>query len=184
MGQFDNIPTWGAGHIILDSETTVVLQLLAALAADGGLVDERMIVKASDTTYVTDATLNNDPDFVFPMVANAVYAFTGYFHYVTNGTALFDFAWTMPAGTAGAWVTNSLGPAVGANVGITDLTAHGTSTTVTAGSGGGGNAFSPVGRFTTGSTAGNAVFQHCQHVSNAVTTGLKAGSWCSFKRIG
>ena len=187
-GNPEVLPSWPAGHIILDSEAATLWALLGATATDGGLWPEQLFTRMSAQTYSAQTTLQNDTVFTFAGVASAAYVFMIDGQYVTNATALFKIAWTGPTGAGGTWHDGGFPTSVTAsssgsvNMGTTAVFGS----THTLGTNGSNTAFHGAGYITIGATAGNVTFQHAQNVSNGsggATTGMLAGSWLSVKRV-
>lgn len=184
MGAFDNdIPVWAANHIVTDAESAAIMALLSASHLDGGLVNDRTLLKATAQTFSTQTTLQSDSVFQFPLQANASYSIDAYIPYTTNTTALFKCAFAIPSGASGTWEADGLGSAVTVSAGVIDRGVTNLTTTRTLGSNGGGTAMKPRGSVTT-VAAGTLIFQYAQAVSNAVSTGVTGGAWMSVKRIG
>lgn len=184
MSGLDDIPTWNAGHRVTGAEAAKIMALLNATAANGGLWSEQMYYKAANQTFATQTTLQSDVDFIVPVVANATYVIDGYFIYTSNSTALFKGAWSLPAGAIGNWCPAAPPAATttGNNSALFDQ-AFSMAGTVSFGYGTSSVAFHAKGVIVVGATAGNVVWQFAQSVSNAVLTGMAAGSWLTARRV-
>lgn len=178
------LPSWPAGHIILDTEAATMWALLQASATDGGLWPEQMFYRSASQTFASSTTLTPDNVFSVPVVANATYILDGYFPYTSNATALFKGVWTLPAAASGTW--DPVGPpgtvTTGNNSPLFDQ-AFSLTTTLTFGYGSSTCAFHVKGSVTTGATAGNVVWTFAQSVITAVQTGMVAGAWLTARRV-
>lgn len=178
------LPSWPAGHIILDTEAATMWALLQASAADGGLWPEQMFYRSANQTFAASTTLTADGVFSVPGVANAVYVLDGYFAYTSNATALFKGVWTLPAGASGTWDPVAIPSTVTTGQSSALLQqAFPLTTSLTFGYGSSTSAFHARGTLTMGATAGNATWTFAQSVSNAVQTGMVAGSWLTARRV-
>lgn len=92
------LPSWPAGHIILDSEALILWALLQASGTDGGLWPKQIFYKTTTTSRVNN-TISNDPDLAFPGVALASYLVKFRFWFEATTAAGFQTMWTVPAGT-------------------------------------------------------------------------------------
>lgn len=183
-GNPEVLPSWPAGHIILDTEAATMWALLQASAVDGGLWPEQMFYRGTAQAFASSTTLTSDTVFSIPCLANATYALDGYFIYSSNSTALFKGAWSLPAGAIGNWCPS--GPPAATTTGQSSVLfdqAFSMAGTVSFGYGTAAVAMPVKGVIVMGSTAGNAVWQFAQSVSNAVQTGMAAGSWLTARRV-
>lgn len=185
MGEFDtDIPSWTANHIVTDAEAAVVTNLLSASHLDGGLVNDNLLFKANPQTYVNNAALTDDTVFQYALQGSAVYAFDMFVPYTTVAAALFRSAWRVPSGATGEWMAAGLSNSVTTTTGgIWDAGSIGLTVAHTMGTSGAANTAFIARGFINVTTAGNFVYQHSQLNSNAGTTGVRAGAWCSVKRI-
>lgn len=183
-GNPEVLPSWPAGHIILDTEAATMWALLQASATDGGLWPEQVFYRSSNQTFATSTTLTNDTVFSIPVVANATYLIDGYFAYTSNATALMKGTWSLPSGASGTWDPVAIPSTVSTGQSSALLQqAFSLTTTLTYGYGSSTSAFHAKGTLKVGSTAGNATWQFAQSVSNAVLTGMVADSWLTARRI-
>lgn len=183
-GNPETVPSWPAGHKVVDTETSQVLKLLQGTGPSGGLWAEQTFYRSADQVFQSSTTLTNDNVFVVPVLANASYVFDGWFIYSSNATALFKCGWTLPASASGFWTTQAYPSTIVASPGTIDAQIAALTTTKTLGlAAANTTAFAPMGNIIIGATAGNVVFQFAQSVSTAVNTGMRAGAWLRVRRV-
>lgn len=153
---------------------------------------DNFVIKPADATPRTVATLVNDPDLTFPVVANALYEVLFNFRWAGLQAAGLRTAWSVPSGTTGN--RECLGPG-SANVTQTDANTtemrwavHGYTTAVLY-----TNPRNSVSLQTfteekaivaVGSTAGSITLQWGQNVANATGSLIVAQSYVKYRRIG
>lgn len=183
-GNPETVPLLPAGHKLIDSEMLEITNLLGADGVSGGLWAEQVFLRNADQTFAASTTLTNDNVFSVPVLANAVYLLDGYFAYTSNATALMKGTWSLPSGASGSWDPAAIPSTVTTGQSSALLQQKfALNTTLTFGYGSSTSAFHCKGTLRVGATAGNAVWQFAQSVSNAVLTGMVTDSWLTARRI-
>lgn len=140
------------------------------------------VVKPTDESLASSATLQNDNDLVLPLVANATYLLQMQLGYEggTAGASDLKIGWTFPTGTTIRWMAigNSTTPTFGSAVGKSESTVVGFATN------GAGvlQSLFVSGEVTVSSTAGNLQLQWAQNTINATATIVHAQSWIRLER--
>lgn len=153
---------------------------------------DNFVIKAADATPRTVATLVNDPDLTFPVVANALYEVAFHVRFGALQAAGLRTAWAVPAGTSGN--RECLGPG-SANATQTDANTtemrwavHGYTTAVLY-----TDPRNSVSLHThlmekalvaVGATAGSITLQWGQATANATGSLIVAQSYVKYRRIG
>ena len=153
---------------------------------------DNWIIKPADAPGRVAATLVNDPDLTFPVVANALYEVEFIIRFAGLQVAGLRTAWAVPAGTTGNRLVGGPGSAnvVQADANTTDMrwAIHGYATAV-----GYTDPRNSTGLQTwvmekalvaVGGTAGSITFQWGQLTANATGTIVNANSYAKYRRIG
>lgn len=134
--------------------------------------------KASDQTVNNTATLANDSDLSFPVLANAVYELRMLLLYNSGTTPDIKFAWSIPAGLAMTWVVTGF-DTTGVLI-FGNIDAEGSTRAL---GGTGGNVAAQVtGVVNVGVNSGTLTLQWAQNTATVANTAVKAGSWGSLTR--
>ena len=142
--------------------------------------------KDGDTTIQSDSSLNDDPDLVLPVEANANYVIYGYLKYLGSTVGDFKYQLTGPTGATGSWGAYQLGP-LGATTSQDAKeslrTTIGAPRSVPSVSTGSGQVIMITGFLRISSTAGNLVVQWSQDTSTAADTTLQSDSFIQLQRV-
>lgn len=131
------------------------------------------IIKAADTLRTANITLTADPDLVLAVLANTKYIFKFGLYVVTNTSADWKHQLTFPAGAS---IIDQVSLEAATAAPRDESTVY-TNTGMTA-----SQLFFIEGSIITAGTAGNLGINWAQNTSNAVQTGIKAGSWLELRR--
>lgn len=159
------LPTFSAGM----EPTATQLQMLVPIPA----------WKTATTTINTDATLNDDTDLAWPVVANAVYFMRVDLLFNSVAAADIQFGWSVPSGTTIQWGDFSVDTAL-AFRGLGNYTA---ATALTIGTAAVDQHAQFSGVVTVSSTAGTVTLRWAQATSNGGNTSVLAGSHGLFTRV-
>jgi hypothetical protein len=149
----------------------------------------RIIYKAANQSYSSDATLNPDDHFILNLEANSLYMGNILIYYASPTGADFRTLWTFPSGTTGLRFYTALRPAA-ADVGDLDISVAKASDT-NQDFGGLGTTDSRTQRgmydeqftFDTAGASGSLTFNHCQASATGTTT-VFAGSVMQIWKVG
>jgi hypothetical protein len=134
--------------------------------------------KSADQTVNNTATLANDSDLAWPVLANAVYELRMLILYNSGTVPDIKFAWTIPVGLAMTWVVTGFDTAGSFLFGNID--AEGSTRAL---GGTGANLAAEVsGIVNVGVNSGTLQLQWAQNTANASNTVVKAGSWGALTR--
>lgn len=145
--------------------------------------------KDSDTTIISDSTLNDDPDLFVTVEANAVYRLD--FHLITLGNATGDFKMQFdgPTGTTGTWGAYALATGATTQAGNADSGKEVIRTTIGSPrsygtvSTGSGQIILGMGLVRTDATAGTFKLSWSQDTSTATNTVLVSNSFIELRRV-
>lgn len=129
--------------------------------------------KTADQSKTSTTTLADDADLTVTLEASSVYAFEMMLRADIAVTPDMDFAFTMPAGTAG-----SISPP-----GINSVTETDMSSEYNIKGGGNVTINSFIGQVETSTTAGAFTFKWAQNISDASATTVKKGSWIRLTKL-
>lgn len=144
----------------------------------------RAVIKPSSTSRSATTTLADDPHLLFPVVANAQYAFRFQLFFDTTAAGDFKIALNGPASPVGVrFMRQAILPGATAwsVVGVT--TAYGTGVAL-AGTGTTGGYCEGNGILSNGANAGNVAVQWAQNTSDPGNTTVLQGSMLWYARIG
>ncbi len=130
-----------------------------------------VVVKPSDETISSNATLQNDDALLFAVGANEKWQFEGFLRWTTTAAADFKLQFTGPSGSVGFYTIEEITGGIGN--GGSELNSP---LTYTAAS---GSAFFR-GAIANGGTAGNLQLQWAQNTSDASNTTVHAGSYLKY----
>jgi hypothetical protein len=153
---------------------------------------DNWVIKAANATPRVNATLANDGDLVFPVVAGALYDVEFFIRFSALQAAGIRTLWSVPAGTTGD--RECMGPgtanAVQADANTTEMKwivfPYGTAVLYTSPRNTINNQTFLYERalLSVGATAGNVNFQWAQNVTNATGTVVHASSRVRYRRVG
>lgn len=149
-------------------------------AAGGGLLSAGVtLIKASDETVQSNATVFNDAALKFSVSSNTKYWYEYFVHFNTNATPDFKYTFNVTTATITAASYVSRYRNNGTTWGDDFQTGLGTETAITGASTTDGVIWGR-GYVLTSGTAGTFAFQWAQNASNATNTTVKAGSWIKY----
>lgn len=141
------------------------------------------INKSVDESITSDATLNNDSELKFAMIAGGRYRFRAFIIFATGPTADFKWRHTGPAAANGILIRRQDVIAAGTadNAAVTDY-AYSAADIVLAGAAGAGSLgwIKMEGWIFNGANAGDFRFQWSQNTSNGETTTVARGSFIEY----
>jgi hypothetical protein len=146
---------------------------------------ETIVVKPSDEPISSNATLQDDNDFVYAVTANGVYEAEYFVLYNSPTTADFQYTFTLPSGASGYKASVSSPIATTSCSDTSSSITNNSITQINNNVGGSGNVCS-LRIYTlvlVGGTAGNVQFRWAQAVSDAGNTTVLAKSIMRYRRV-
>jgi len=173
------------GYVIIETDTGAIR------VADGTTAYSSLVtsvsqwfgkMKLSSTAKTSDATLADDTDLFFAMLASTNYAFRFKVFYDTAATPDFKFAIDAPASpTLIRLVRKHIDPGALTSLVVASEVAEVGSTALAGGTGTTGGFVEAEGIVHNGANAGNLAFQWAQNTSNASATTVLAGSYIEWR---
>lgn len=141
--------------------------------------------KDSDTTIISDSTLNDDPDLFVTVEANAVYVLDFFLIVLGGTTGDFKMQFDGPTGSTGTWGAYALDTTAAAVAGATNVIrttlanprSYGTVSSAS------GQVLIGRGLVRTDATAGTFKLSWSQDTSTATDTVLVTNSWIELRRV-
>ena len=165
----------GAADTVLTSSGASSAPSFAAVASGMSLK-----VKTADVSISSDATLNDDASLLFAVAANEKWQFEGLIVFASGSAPDFQFAFTGPAGSVGAYTAHIYADAGTALLAAEVADALGSAIPVLVASSA-NHMIRFWGAIANGGNAGNLTFQWAQNSSVASSTTVHAGSYIKYQ---